>query len=138
MPWKECSVMDERLQFVAELYRNPLVCFDHVGCPMSLTVLKGERTLKRHTGAPELFSLIRILWEIAPLVRAKRRRRESLCIEKIALRAVGPSVADSYGGDNLGTGNHDRVTVDQRRSPVEFPVLSGDGKCAQSAATFGR
>ena len=22
MPWKECSVMDERLQFVAELYRE--------------------------------------------------------------------------------------------------------------------
>src|ERR1700730_5846532 len=117
--------------------RNPLVWLIQVGWPMSLEVLKEGRTLKRQTGAPKLFSLIRILWEIAPLIRAKRRRRESFRIEKITLRAVAPSVPDSHRSDNLGTGNHDRVTVDQCRSPVEFPVLSGDGKCPQSAPTFG-
>ena len=97
MPWKECSVMDERLQFVCSnrsiirSVQNCYLCLRYVLLPMS-----PERTLKQMVGErgfepPTPWSRTRFYRLLNPIEFC---RPQEIDVERVAVRQC--SIVDLY------------------------------------------
>src|SRR5579863_10283065 len=70
-------------------------------------------------------------------LRREGRGGQVLAVEEIALRTVGPPVADAEGQGHFGTGGYDGTAVDGCGGGNKAAIFAGDFKTAHCAAFGG-
>jgi len=72
-----------------------------------------------------------------PLIRAKRRGRQTGMVAQITCRRIFERIARGKGRGHLRTGNDDAVAVDCGVSRLELAIRACDGESVQCSAVRG-